>query len=140
MNRVFELIINGLNSHKNSMLRDFVSSDRLKKIEDYAHLKGMLSGIAISQSVVYFVEEKYNNGWIPVSERCPDNDRYILLSFENFSVLMIGRYEGDDNGGAFYIGDDTETCVHNGLFVNAWMELPPCYRRGDDKYERYSSI
>lgn len=62
--------------------------------------------------------------WIPVSERLPRDDKYILLSFENFTIPQIGRYETDDDGGAFYIGDDDKTCVQQDLFVNAWMPLP----------------
>lgn len=33
--------------------------------------------------------------WIPVSERLPDADKYILVSIENFIILDIGRYETD---------------------------------------------
>lgn len=36
--------------------------------------------------------------WIPVSERLPDADKYILVSFENFTILDIGRYETDKDG------------------------------------------
>ena len=32
--------------------------------------------------------------WIPVSERLPKSGEYILLSFENFSLPVVGRYEG----------------------------------------------
>lgn len=67
--------------------------------------------------------------WIPCSERLPDSDRYILMHFANFTLPAIGRYEEDeDGGGAFYIGDEDETCVQQDLFVNAWMELPERYK------------
>ena len=66
--------------------------------------------------------------WIPVDERYPDTDDYILLSFSNFSVPVVGRWEEDENGGAFYVGDDEESCVSHGLFVNAWRVLPKPYR------------
>lgn len=43
--------------------------------------------------------------WIPVEERLPDTDNYILLSFENFTRADIGSYELDEEGnGAFYPG------------------------------------
>ena len=67
---------------------------------------------------------EYNNGWIPCSEMLPDNDNYILMSFENFSIPMVGRYQEDETGGAFYIGDEDETCTSQDLFVNAWQPLP----------------
>ena len=31
--------------------------------------------------------------WIPCEERLPDNNDYIMLSFENYSLPEIGRYE-----------------------------------------------
>ena len=69
--------------------------------------------------------------WIPVEERLPEDDNYILLSFSNFSLPLIGRYEADnDGGGAFYLGDDDDgdTCLSADLYVNAWQPLPEPYR------------
>ena len=61
--------------------------------------------------------------WIPISERLPEEEDYILLSFANY----IGRYEHDGENDKFYPGDDEETYAHYGLIVNAWMPLPePC--------------
>ena len=72
--------------------------------------------------------EENHNGWIPVDEELPETDKYILLSFSNFSIPCVGRYEEDENGGAFYVGDDDETCVSQDMFVNAWMNLPAPYQ------------
>ena len=69
-----------------------------------------------------------SNGWIPVEEELPETDKYILLSFSNFSIPCVGRYEEDENGGAFYVGDDDESCVSQDMFVNAWMNLPAPYQ------------
>ena len=69
--------------------------------------------------IVKELAEEYNHGWIDASIEVPSTNRYILLSFSNFSIPQIGRYEADEEGGAFYIGDDTETCVSQDLFVNA---------------------
>ena len=45
------------------------------------------------------------SGWIPVDEQIPNTDKYILVSFENFTIPDIGRYETDEDGnGAFYPG------------------------------------
>lgn len=75
-----------------------------------------------------------NSGWIPVSEQLPETDDYILLSFSNFSLPMVGRYEKDSNGGVFYLGDcdEEDTCISQNLFVNAWMPLPEPYREEKD--------
>ena len=66
--------------------------------------------------------------WIPIEERVPEDDRYILLSFANCSLPAIGRYKGDEWGGVFYEGDSEKSCKSYGIYVNAWMELPESYR------------
>lgn len=84
---------------------------------------GMNSAIEIANQLA----EEYNDGWISIDERFPENDDYILLSFANFSLPQIGRYEEDSEGGAFYLGDELETCVSQNLIVNAWQPLPGSY-------------
>ena len=65
--------------------------------------------------------------WIPISERLPEDESYILVSFENCTMPDIARYEEDNEGGTFYPGDDEKSYLSYGLFVNAWMPLPePC--------------
>lgn len=66
--------------------------------------------------------------WIPISERLPEEEEYILLSFANYTGLDIGRYEKDGENDKFYTGDDEETYAHYGLIVNAWMPLPKPYK------------
>lgn len=70
--------------------------------------------------------------WIPISERLPEEEEYILLSFTNYTGLDIGRYENDGENDKFYPGDDEETYAHYGLTVNAWMPLPEPYRQNDE--------
>lgn len=66
--------------------------------------------------------------WVScITEKYPKSGEYVLLSFSNFSVPIVGRYEEDENGGAFYIGDEDRSCVQQDMFVNAWMKLPKCY-------------
>ena len=64
--------------------------------------------------------------WIS-EERPPEAPCYVLLSFDNFSMPLIGRYEEDEEGGAFYIGNDEESCISQDLIVNGWMPLPEPY-------------
>lgn len=67
--------------------------------------------------------------WIPIIDTLPPLGEYILLSFSNFSVPVIGRYEEDDEGGGnFYAGDEDVTLISQYMFVNAWMELPKPYK------------
>lgn len=74
-------------------------------------------------------EEKDRLGqWIPCSEKLPEDESYILVSFENATMPDIARYEENDEGGTFYPGDDEKSYSSYGLFVNAWMSLPEPYR------------
>ena len=78
------------------------------------------------------IERLETTNWIPVSERLPETDDYILLSFANYSIPIIGRCERDKDGnGIFYAGDDLISCLGNDLYVNAWMELPERYREDE---------
>ena len=65
--------------------------------------------------------------WISVGEKYPDTDEYILLSIENFTIPVIGRYEENKEGGAFYAGDEDVPLVAQDMIVNAWMKLPERY-------------
>lgn len=58
----------------------------------------------------------------------PEDESYILVSFENFTIPDIAKYEENDEGGAFYPGDDEVSYSNYGLFVNAWMPLPKPYK------------
>ena len=68
--------------------------------------------------------------WSTITERLPETDDYILISFDNSSLPDIGRYEVDENGGGeFYPGDEDFTYKSIDLYVNAWMPLPQPYRQ-----------
>lgn len=76
--------------------------------------------------------------WIPVDEKLPDPDELILLSFENFTVPMIGRYTvDDDDSGTFRVGDTDENFVENDLYVNAWMPLPEPWKELSEMEESH---
>lgn len=66
--------------------------------------------------------------WIPISERLPEDENYILVSFENSTMPDIARYEENDEGGTFYPGDDEKPYSSYGIFVNAGMPLPEPYK------------
>ena len=74
-----------------------------------------------------------NIQWIPITERTPEDESYILVSFENYTGLDIARYEEGDEGGRFYPGDDDEAYSKCGIYVNAWMPLPEPYREVTDE-------
>lgn len=69
--------------------------------------------------------------WVPCNERMPEPEELVMVSFENFSLPMVGRYTvDDDDGGTFRVGDMDESFIEHDLCVNAWMPLPEPYREG----------
>lgn len=75
-----------------------------------------------------------DDGWIPVeSEEKPPTKGYIYLSFANFDLPMVGRYEEDEEGGAFYVGDDEESCISQDMIVNAWKPIDKPYRPKEEE-------
>ena len=73
-------------------------------------------------------ESRQKDEWIPVSERLPEPDKYIAISLDNCDIPAIGRYTVDDEeGGTFRVGNQDESFLEIGLFVNAWMPLPERY-------------
>lgn len=115
-------------SHIKDRLSDY--HDFIKKLVD-DHQMVLASDVLemIEQLLADLEQDEKENGWIPVSERLPETDDYILLSFANYSIPIIGRCERDKDGnGIFYAGDDLISCLGNDLYVNAWMELPERYR------------
>lgn len=83
----------------------------------------------ISHLMKELVKEREKHQWISTEYEVPPTSDYVLLSFANFSIPLVGRYEQDETGGAWYLGDcdEDDTCVANDLYVNAWMPLPTSY-------------
>ena len=120
MNKAFEKILERLEELQNNLLSQTEGDVDLQV--------GIINGVMYSMKIVQEVSEEYNGGWIPCSESFPGNDGHILLSLENVSIPLVGRYEEDENGGAFYVGDEDETCASQDMFVNAWINLPDPYQ------------
>ena len=84
----------------------------LCKLKDYEDTGCSPDGIAdlvenYAKAMTLLVGQIEEHSWIPVEERLPEEDEYVLMSFENFTLPIIGRYEKDnDGGGAWYAGDD----------------------------------
>lgn len=115
MQEVFDRIIAQLEDR--SFMRSFKDkSDLIIRLDD-------------AIDIIHQAKEEYSNGqWIPADEPPKDN-KYVLLSFENFSTPLVGRYEEDqDGGGSYYLGDEEETLLYQDMIVNAWMPLPEPYR------------
>ena len=58
-------------------------------------------------------------------ENPPETNDYVLLHFDNFDPPLIGRYEGNEEyGGNYFIGDDADPAIKQGIIVDGWMYIP----------------
>lgn len=112
--------------------RCLLEMDVIKAIDKHTREDGTLDDdISCILEEVESVDAKYTNvtsKWIQCSERLPEDESYILVSCENYSLPDIARYEEDGEGGTFYPGDDEVPYARHGIFVNAWMPLPERYK------------
>ena len=106
------------------------SKDEIRKLNSSAQENIICQNKGIKYAIrkVNELAEEHKSRWIPVSERFPDNDSYVLISFANYSMADIGRYEEDEEGGAFYPGDEEASYASFGFVVNAWQPLPELYK------------
>lgn len=102
--------------------RERIGERRISKAV-YSAIQNCMKAIEEQPTVV-------NAQWIPITERLPEDESYVLVSFENATMVDIARYEEDDEGGSFYPGDDDEPYSKYGIYVNAWMPLPEPYKGG----------
>ena len=114
MNKAFEKILERLEKERRILLENNIQQ---------------AIALNFAKGIVQEVAEEYNGGWIPIEQELPPQDTYILLSFCNFSLPVIGRYEEDEEGnGNFYAGDEDETLLSQDMYVNAWQSLPEPFK------------
>ncbi len=97
--------------------------------ETQEQARAMLKRVARLSDEIERMKGEERQQWIPVAEKLPEPETYILVSFDNYTLPDIATYRVDDDGsGVFYLGDLDCTYLSVGLFVNAWMPLPELYR------------
>lgn len=108
-----------------------LSPDQVSELqnETQEQARQMLERVARLSDEIERMKGEERQQWIPVTEKLPEPETYILVSFDNFALPDIATYRVDDDGsGAFYVGDLDCTYLSVGLFVNAWMPLPEPYK------------
>lgn len=63
----------------------------------------------------------------------PPNNAKLLLSFRNLDYPLVGYYQGDSQGGTYYLLPSEHSCLQQNLFVNAWKPLERKYRDWRDR-------
>ena len=126
MNKVFEKII----EKQKELFQDLNVIEVLSHVDFDSTIQNSLENFlkAITNEAIEIVKqeaERYNNGWIPCSEKLPDvrQDVLVTVKYTGFMGMhgywiKTGHMEAEND----WWGD----CA--GGEVIAWMELPSAYR------------
>ena len=121
MNEAFEKILEKLEELQNNLL---------SQTEGDAYLQvGVINGVMYSRKIVQEVAEEYNGGWIPCSERLPEEYGDYLVWWTDITrkqYYEIAEYE-PNNG---WIGEIPQA-VKGKYSVIAWQPLPEPYKESD---------
>lgn len=127
MNKAFEKILERLEDLQNNLTSQTEGNIDLQV--------GVINGVMYSKKIVQEVAEEYNNGWIPCSERLPDEGQDVLVWFEYFrygnynrlfqtmgiSYVYNGKWSGFVNGSSGW----------SQLRIIAWQPLPEPFKERD---------
>ena len=122
MNKEFEKILDRLDSH----------IEDAKSEGDFSYIKPF----EIAKISVQEVAEEYNNGWIPCSERLPEEDDTLYLvsykkiffdkSFYFYDIAYLYTFP---NGTRYWVSAKSDN-VRQVSKVSAWQPLPEQYKEG----------
>ena len=115
MNKVFEKILKRLEETK-----DIAHDDSLAEI---VSTRIWNKAIHRAKQVVQEVEEEYNGGWIPCSERLPEDSVEVLVCKQS-GILDFDMYEYQYEDWKFNSKNHKNTVI-------AWQPLPEPYKESD---------
>lgn len=102
---------------KDRLIEEF--KKELAWIESYCvrdedrYIEGAMGGLAKAIELVN--QQPTTDGWIPVSERLPEEDMWCLITYQSGGVEKV-KYCTSDNWG------------QNDEHIIAWQPLPPAYK------------
>ena len=116
MNKAFEKILERLEENQTIVFN--LGGGKPKQSIDYSK----------AVEIVQEVAEEYEDGWIPCSERLPEDDSICIVTVEypnNETVVDYGWF--DRIGVCWFVGMQ-EFRTSN---IIAWMPLPKCYEESE---------
>ena len=136
MNKVFEKIIEKLEIERTIANNTFMNYEMNVDL-------GRVFGLERAIEIVKQEAEQYNNGWIPCSERLPDNDKkeYIVQKTNGFIYILgftkdaykLSRYDFAEYKGKkkqlFYDYDSEYGYIE--WECEAWQRLPELFKESD---------
>ena len=122
MQEEFEKILERLEELQNNLL---------SQTEGDADLQtGVINGVMYSRKIVQEVAEEYNGGWIPCSERLPEERDWCLAVFEEVDTGFIGiPYIAE-----YLMGNHTIATTEDGWIIHN------CTDREDVSSEYYKKL
>ena len=82
MQEVFENIIKALEEKRDEAEKNMELSDVLSEVNSYG---GMFDALDKAIEIINQTAAEYNNGWIPCSERLPEEGGYYLVTYHGWS-------------------------------------------------------
>ena len=136
MNEAFEKILEKLEELQNNLLSQ-TEGDAVLQV-------GVINGVMYSKKIVQEVAEEYNGGWIPCSERLPEESGYYLVTYHDWSDgNFLPKYDDTYVRRLHYqisehfvgwnypknVDDRAENDCHKEVI--AWQPLPEPYKERD---------
>ena len=82
------------------------------------------SGVIIAKEVVQEEAAEYKGGWIPCSERLPEE--YTVLCCDKYGEMIIGNPYFDEVSDTNYSAESDNEMMYNCV---AWQQLPEPYKK-----------
>ena len=136
MKEAFEKILEKLEELQNNLLSQTEG--------DISVQVGIINGVMYSKKIVQEVAEEYNVGWIPCSERFPEESGYYLVTYHDWSDgNFLPKYDDTYVRRLHYqiskhfvgwnypknVDDRAENDCHKEVI--AWQPLPEPYKERD---------
>ena len=119
MNKAFEKILERLEEVENRLLNES---------GDIGCTLGITNMSEYSKQIVQEVAEEYNNGWIPCSERLPEDDYICIVTVEYPNNKTMVDYGWFDRKSVCWFVGMQEFRTSN---ILAWQPLPESYKGCD---------
>ena len=129
MQEVFEKIIDKLEELKKAEIEreDLCDEEGFgdgEEIYEDGKSQGRFEQVVRIIEIVKQEAEKYNNGWIPCSERLPEE--YTVLCCDKYGEMIIGHPYFDEVSDTNYSAESDNEMMYNCV---AWQPLPEPYKK-----------